>query len=125
MPLKSATSDQDRYNLPQPLLSRKREKMRKLLSQQEIQTRMAKLGTVTGQAWELKDGKLHISLKFADFVTAFAFMTAAAIHAEKLNHHPEWSNVYNRVEIDLTTHDAGGITELDFKLAELMTASAR
>jgi 4a-hydroxytetrahydrobiopterin dehydratase len=99
--------------------------MRKVLSQQEIQARIEQLGTVSGQAWELKDGKLHISLKFADFVAAFAFMTAAAIHAEKLNHHPEWSNVYNRVEIDLTTHDAGGITDLDFKLAELMTASAR
>jgi 4a-hydroxytetrahydrobiopterin dehydratase len=99
--------------------------MRKLLSQQEIQTRVAQLGTISGQTWELKDGKLHISLKFADFVAAFAFMTAAAIHAEKLNHHPEWSNVYNRVEIDLTTHDSGGITELDFKLAELMTTSAR
>jgi 4a-hydroxytetrahydrobiopterin dehydratase len=99
--------------------------MRTLLSEQEIQTRMAHLGTVAGQAWELRNGKLHISLKFADFVAAFTFMTAAAIHAEKLNHHPEWSNVYNRVEIDLTTHDAGGITELDFKLAELMTASAR
>jgi 4a-hydroxytetrahydrobiopterin dehydratase len=99
--------------------------MRTLLSEQEIQICMARLGTVAGQAWELRNGKLHISLKFADFVAAFTFMTAAAIHAEKLNHHPEWSNVYNRVEIDLTTHDAGGITELDFKLAELMTASAR
>jgi len=95
------------------------------LSEQEIDNRMAQLGTVSGQAWELKDNKLHISLKFADFVTAFAFMTAAAFHAEKMNHHPEWKNVYNRVEIDLTTHDAGGITALDFKLAELMVASAR
>jgi 4a-hydroxytetrahydrobiopterin dehydratase len=95
------------------------------LSKQEIQTRMAQLGTISGEAWKLNDSKLHISLKFPDFVAAFTFMTAAAFHAEKLNHHPEWSNVYNRVEIDLTTHDLGGITELDFKLAELITASAQ
>jgi 4a-hydroxytetrahydrobiopterin dehydratase len=95
------------------------------LSKQEIQTRLAQLGTVSGAAWKLEDNKLHISLKFPDFVAAFAFMTAAAFYAEKLNHHPEWSNVYNRVEIDLTTHEAGGITELDFKLAELITASAQ
>ena len=99
--------------------------MEKRLTEQEIATRIKDLETVSDQAWELKDGKLHIALKFKDFVTAFAFMTAAAIHAEKLNHHPEWKNVYNRVEIDLTTHDAGGITALDFKLAELMVASAR
>lgn len=99
--------------------------MKNRLSEQEIENRMAQLGTVSGQAWELKNSKLHISIKFADFVAAFAFMTAAAMHAEKMDHHPEWSNVYNRVEIDLTTHEAGGITELDFKMAELMTASAR
>ena len=55
---------------------------------------------------------------FADFVEAFGFMTRVALLAETANHHPEWSNVYNRVEIDLTTHDAGGITERDFKLAQ-------
>ena len=99
--------------------------MKNRLSEQEIKTRMEQLGTISGQAWELKDNKLHISLKFADFVAAFAFMTAAALHAEKIDHHPEWKNVYNRVEIDLTTHDAGGITELDFKLAEFMTDSVR
>ena len=99
--------------------------MEKRLTEQEIATRIKDLETVSDQAWELKDGKLHIALKFKDFVTAFAFMTAAAIHAEKLNHHPEWKNVYNRVEIDLTTHEAGGITALDFELAELMTDSAR
>ena len=99
--------------------------MKNRLSEQEIKTRMEQLGTISGQAWELKDNKLYISLKFADFVAAFAFMTAAALHAEKIDHHPEWKNVYNRVEIDLTTHDAGGITELDFKLAEFMTDSVR
>ncbi|HOE34679.1 MAG TPA: 4a-hydroxytetrahydrobiopterin dehydratase [Anaerolineaceae bacterium] len=94
------------------------------LSDQEIQTRMAQLGTILGETWKLKDSKLHISIKFPDFVSAFTFMTTTAFYAEKLNHHPEWSNVYNRVDINLSTHDAGGITELDFKLAELITISA-
>ena len=67
--------------------------------------------------WELKDGKLHRGFAFQDFAEAFRFMTALAAEAERLNHHPEWSNVYNRVVIDLVTHDAGGITALDFELA--------
>lgn len=61
---------------------------------------------------------------FADFVTAFGFMSSAAIVAEKMNHHPEWFNVYNRVEVRLSTHDAGGITDLDFELAERMSKLA-
>ena len=68
--------------------------------------------------WEVVDDKLHRELRFDDFVAAFAFMAGVAIVAEKMNHHPEWSNVYNRVVFDLSTHDAGGITELDFELAE-------
>ena len=67
--------------------------------------------------WELTDGKLHRSFVFPDFVEAFGFMTAVAAEAERLGHHPDWSNVYNRVTIDLVTHDAGGITALDFELA--------
>lgn len=67
--------------------------------------------------WELRDGRLHRELGFDDFVGAFRFMSGVALHAEKLDHHPDWSNVYNRVTIDLHTHDAGGITELDFELA--------
>ena len=67
--------------------------------------------------WELVDGKLHRELRFPDFATAFGFMAATAVVAEKMDHHPEWSNVYNRVTVDLVTHDAGGITELDFALA--------
>ena len=58
--------------------------------------------------------------EFANFVEAFGFMTRAAIHAEKLNHHPEWSNVYKTVEVTLTTHDTGGLTDLDAKLAKKM-----
>ena len=67
--------------------------------------------------WELKNDKLHRGFVFPDFAEAFRFMTAVAAEAERLNHHPEWSNVYNRVTMDLVTHDAGGITALDFELA--------
>ena len=74
--------------------------------------------------WELIDGKLHREFKFANFVEAFGFMTRAAIEAEKMNHHPEWFNVYSKVVVDLTTHEAGGISERDFELAEGMNALA-
>ncbi len=74
--------------------------------------------------WELVDAKLHRELRFADFSSAFGFMAAAAPVAEKLNHHPEWSNVYSTVVVDLTTHDAGGITELDVRLARRMSELA-
>lgn len=77
-----------------------------------------KLAGLTG--WSVKRGKLHREFRFNDFVEAFAFMTAAALEAEKMNHHPEWSNVWATVRVDLTTHDAKGITELDFKLAAKM-----
>ncbi len=70
--------------------------------------------------WDLADGKLHRKFEFADFPRAFAFMTRVAFAAEAKNHHPEWFNVYNRVEVWLTTHDAGGITEKDFELARVM-----
>jgi 4a-hydroxytetrahydrobiopterin dehydratase len=75
----------------------------------------ARLGEVPG--WEVVDGKLHRELRFDDFAAAFGFMTALALVAEAQNHHPEWFNVYNRVVIDLATHDAGGITKRDFALA--------
>lgn len=67
--------------------------------------------------WELNDGKLHRIFVFRDFAEAFAFMTDVAREAEALGHHPEWFNVYNRVTIDLITHDPPGITALDFELA--------
>ena len=67
--------------------------------------------------WSVSNGKLHKDFEFADFVEAFGFMTRAAIIAERMNHHPEWFNVYNRVSVDLMTHDAGGITNNDVKLA--------
>jgi len=75
--------------------------------------------------WTLVNGKLHREYKFADFVRAFGFMAQAALIAEKLNHHPEWFNVWNKVVVDLATHDAGGITELDFELATAMESLAQ
>jgi 4a-hydroxytetrahydrobiopterin dehydratase len=67
--------------------------------------------------WAIENGRLHRAYQFADFVHAFGFMATAALEIEKMNHHPEWSNVWNRVTVDLTTHDAGGVTANDVKLA--------
>lgn len=67
--------------------------------------------------WSLQNDKLQRQFVFKDFVQAFGFMSQVALLAEAMNHHPEWSNVYNRVNIELTTHDSGGITERDFTLA--------
>lgn len=74
--------------------------------------------------WEIEDAALLRTFKFPSFVAAFGFMASAAILAEKLNHHPEWSNVYNRVEVRLTTHDVGGLSDLDFELAAQFTQLA-
>ncbi len=68
--------------------------------------------------WSLVDGKLHRELRFADFNEAFGFMSRVALIAETLGHHPEWFNVWNKVVIDLTTHDAGGLSTLDLALAQ-------
>ena len=73
-------------------------------------------------AWRLADGKLQRSYQFRDFSEAFGFMVRVALEAERMNHHPEWSNVWNRVEIALVTHDAGGITGLDLALAQRIEA---
>lgn len=67
--------------------------------------------------WELSDGQLNRHFEFEDFVQAFGFMTSVALAAERMNHHPDWSNVYNRVDIRLSSHDVGGISERDFRLA--------
>ena len=72
--------------------------------------------------WEVVDGKLHRELSFADFSEAFAFMTRVALAAEKADHHPDWSNSWNTVIIDLVSHDAGGLTARDLALAEAITA---
>ena len=67
--------------------------------------------------WQVENGKLHRELRFADFNAAFGFMARVALVAEAMGHHPEWSNVWNRVSIDLTTHDTGGLSSLDLELA--------
>jgi 4a-hydroxytetrahydrobiopterin dehydratase len=70
--------------------------------------------------WSVREGKLHRDFKFADFIHAFRFMASCALVAERMNHHPEWFNVWNKVVVDLSTHDAGGITAKDFELAKAM-----
>ena len=74
--------------------------------------------------WQRDGDRLHRSFRFADFVEAFGFMTRVALIAEPLFHHPEWSNVYDRVDIFVTTHDAGGLTELDLEFARRVSAAA-
>ena len=87
------------------------------LSSEEIQKEMKEL---TG--WSLVNGKLHRDFEFTDFNQAFGFMTRAAMEIEKMNHHPEWFNVYNRLSVDLMTHDAGGITHNDINLAKILNS---
>lgn len=75
--------------------------------------------TITApDGWELGDDRLHREFTFDDFSAAFAFMTRVAAEAERLNHHPDWSNAYNTVTIDLVSHDEGGLTDRDVALAE-------
>ena len=74
------------------------------------------------EGWNIKDNKLHKEFQFDSFNQAFGFMTRAAMEIEKMNHHPEWFNVYNRITIDLTTHDAGGITNNDLNLARILNS---
>lgn len=74
------------------------------------------------EGWIFKKDGIEKEFEFKDFVGAFGFMTKVALLSEKANHHPEWSNVYNKVHIRLTTHDAGGLTDKDFKLAEKIEA---
>ena len=92
------------------------------LSPETVRQRLAALNGKTEAPWEIADGKLHKTFVFADFVEAFGFMAKAALAAEKMNHHPEWCNVYKTVSVDLTTHESGGLTRLDFDLAEQMEA---
>jgi len=89
----------------------------KKLSEHELEEQVKVM-----KGWELKNGKLEKSFRFSNFVEAFGFMTKIALEAEKINHHPEWLNVYDSVNIKLTTHDAGGITDFDIKLANIIDA---
>ncbi|MDC7996230.1 4a-hydroxytetrahydrobiopterin dehydratase [Altibacter sp. HG106] len=87
----------------------------KALSASEIKKHIATL-----DGWLYEENALHTSIEFRDFKDAFSLMTRIAFEAEKLEHHPDWSNVYNKVNISLSTHDAGGVTEKDFQLAQII-----
>jgi len=89
-------------------------------TEQEISAFIEELGT-----WAVENGKLHRDFVFKNFIEAFGFMTRVALAAEKADHHPEWFNVYKNVSVDLTTHEAGGITQKDFDLARRMESLAQ
>ena len=85
------------------------------LSEEDVKKEAAKL-----KGWSVKDGKLHRAFEFHDFVEAFGFMTRVALVAESMGHHPDWSNGWNKVVVDLSTHSAKGLSKLDFQLAAKM-----
>ncbi len=87
------------------------------LSSEEIKKELDNLS-----GWSEVDGKLHKEFQFSDFNQAFGFMTRAAMEIEKMNHHPEWFNVYNKLSVDLMTHDSGGITQNDVNLAKILNS---
>lgn len=89
--------------------------MRSHYTEEEVQPRLVFL-----PGWVFSKDGIEKKYEFKDFVAAFSFMTRVAMAAEKMDHHPEWSNVYNKVDIRLTTHEAGGVTDSDFKLAEII-----
>ena len=91
----------------------------KKLAEAEVRSALSSL-----PGWSVQAGKLHREYRFGSFVEAFGFMASAALVAESMNHHPEWFNVYHTVRIDLTTHDAGGITTRDLELARRMESLA-
>jgi 4a-hydroxytetrahydrobiopterin dehydratase len=93
---------------------------RNVLTKPQIQA-----GLLTLPGWEYRDESLHREYRFANFVQAWAFMTGCAIEAQAIDHHPNWSNVYSTVVVDLSTHDAGGVTSLDLELASKFEALAR
>ena len=94
--------------------------MAQKLSEAEMAAALAAL-----PGWTIVDGKLHREYRFADFVEAFGFMAQVALVAERMDHHPDWSNVWATVKVDLSTHDAGGLTQRDVELATRMEALAR
>lgn len=93
-------------------------------SSTQIESALQQLNLSSSMPWRIQQDKLHREFKFADFIAAFGFMSQVALLAQAADHHPEWSNVYNKVVIDLTTHDAGGISKKDFDLALAITALA-
>jgi 4a-hydroxytetrahydrobiopterin dehydratase len=91
-------------------------------SDSEVVDHLAKLNAGLSEPWVIEGGKLSKTFKFVDFITAFGFMTKCAIYVEKVNHHPEWFNVYNTLKVQLTTHEVSGISFKDFDLAQKMEA---
>ncbi|MBL4607278.1 MAG: 4a-hydroxytetrahydrobiopterin dehydratase [Pseudomonadales bacterium] len=87
------------------------------LNQNAIVTLLTSLNNRSHEPWNIKNNKLHKTFIFEDFPAAFSFMTSVALYAEKVNHHPEWFNSFNKVEINLSTHETNCITERDFDLA--------
>ncbi len=94
--------------------------MDKLLDEKQLVEKLDALNLGVRVPWQIIDGKLHKQFEFSGFVEAFGFMTMAALVAERMDHHPKWTNVYTKVDIDLLTHRSGGITSLDFALAGAM-----
>lgn len=94
--------------------------MDKLLDEKQLVEKLDALNLGVSVPWQIIDGKLHKQFEFSGFVEAFGFMTMAALVAERIDHHPKWTNVYTKVDIDLLTHRSGGITSLDFALAGAM-----
>ncbi|MCS7129336.1 MAG: 4a-hydroxytetrahydrobiopterin dehydratase [Candidatus Caldarchaeum sp.] len=88
----------------------------RLLTEDELK----RVSEMVGREWSIKDGKLFRRFEFNDFVEAIGFMVKVALEAEKLQHHPEWFNVYNRVDVWLTTHDLGGLSTYDVRLARII-----
>ena len=94
------------------------------LDSKTIDIELTRLNEGSANPWELKSDRLTKQFRFRDFVEAFGFMTHSALVAERMDHHPEWRNVYNRVDVELTTHDAAGLSERDFRLARAMDLAA-
>lgn len=90
------------------------------LNAADIQQQLEQLNQGKTSPWQLADGKLTKQFRFANFQQAFGFMAMCALYCEKVNHHPEWSNVYNRVTVQLSTHEVKGISDKDFDLAKQM-----
>ena len=91
------------------------DKSYKKLDSDEIELGLSKISN-----WKLDNDRIRKTFEFKNFGDAFAFMTRMAIEIERMNHHPEWFNVYNKINVELTTHDVGGISNFDFKLAKIM-----
>ncbi|MYB34174.1 MAG: 4a-hydroxytetrahydrobiopterin dehydratase [Gammaproteobacteria bacterium] len=98
---------------------------RELIDQQEIETALTTLNQQSAGEWTFRDNRLHRKFAFGNFIQAMGFMMSAALAAEKMDHHPEWSNVYKTVEVALTTHSSGGVTQLDVSLARQMESLAQ